>query len=1759
MPQETNLNISPYFDDFDSRNGYYKVLFKPGYPVQARELTTSQSILQNQIEKFGTHVFKEGSSVINGTLSYRNDLNAVILENEFQGFSSERFLPYLRDKKIRGERSGVTAVIKYYISSLLSTIQRTTIYVSYLTPDVVTNSKAKFLDGENILIDEDATLSDDIEQSSFLLQAGEGIATTISNNCTTIASAVILQSGTYFLRGHFVDVYDDILYLDQYSNTPSYKVGFRIFEEIVTPYDDPNLNDNAQGFSNYSAPGADRFKIFAHLDKIPIDSINVENFIELLEIRDGRLITIDKSPQYNVLAQEFARRTFDESGDYYIKAPNITVRETLNDEKGNNGIFLNDQLTYNNNIPSEDLGTYSISPIKAYVKGFEVETISPIFLDFSKPRTTKLLENQSINYFTGPTFTLNRVYGSPVIGISTYTVSLRDSRVGESQVTAPGTEIGLARVYDFALESGSYTTSNSDVNQWDISLYDIQTYTEIELNEPISLNIPTHIKGKESGATGYLRYAATEARNITIYNTKGTFSRGERLIFDGIQNTRIITDIKSYGIGDVKSLYGIVGTAYTFTADTTQNTLYNIGQVTITPNFSGISTVTSTNEIFVGAASTGNLVSFSSLGLSVNTFAKIESVNPYELTISGVTTVSGVCDGALPSSTVSPSDFKILTTSLQSSVDNSLYTILSKRNVASVNLSKSQLTIRKQFDISISSNSLTVNTDSSDETFLPFDEERYVLIRKDGTTEPLSSDKFEGGFANGFKTLTISGLGSDDDAKLIATIRKVNIKSKNKIKNKVKKIVVDKSKYSASGVGSTTLNDGLVYGNYPYGTRVQDEELCLLVPDVTKLYGVFESNDTEIPDLPSVTLLGLSGLSNKTGDLLIGEEFVGETSKSIGIYVEKINDLKISFNYLNSNGFIEGERVTFRESGITGTISSLDSGDKNITSSFILEQNQKETIYDVSKLIRKPNTKEPTRKLKIVFESASFADSDLGDITTANSYDQFNYCDIKSINGIRNSDIIDIRPRVSASSVSENTFSPFEFQARTFGTSSNNSGSNVLASDESILLDYEFYLPRIDKILLTKNGVFQLNQGVPSEIPQEPNVSDDAIDLATVTLPAYLCDINQVKVNIKQHKRYRMSDIYRLEERIKNLEYYTSLSLLETDTSNLTVVDSNGLTRFKSGFFVDDFSTTISQKKDTIVKNSIDIPNSELRPTHYTTSIDLLLGTSSLIGAGTTTNPQQDLRTDNNLIGSGIKRTGQLVTLDYEEVAFIQQPYSSRIVNVTPYSSDYFGGTIQLYPSSDIWVDQVRLSPKTVEAEGNYTQTQSQIDADPQTGFGPVIWNAWAVYTGSNRPDWGGVRIEGGRQTIREDLETTTKTGTSTRQGTRQALKEQFDNTSSGDQVLSSQVIPFIRSRNIEFIAKRLKPLTRVYTFFDGIDVSKFATPKLIEINMVSGIFEVGETVIGVSNEVVTDGVPTEFKFRVAKSNHKYGSYDSPSDIYTINPYNKNETIPELYSSTSTILNVDTYSLSNQAQGEFSGYVENGMPLKGQTSGAEAVVREVRLITDSVGALIGSFFIPNGNVDVNPQFECGTKLFRITSSSVNSQIIGAVITSAEEKYYAEGKVQTVQENIIAIRNSRVETQTSSESKEVSETGEPVVINSTVIGTIPPPPPPPPTYSAPPLLLPPKRYEGFASGYAPQTGASGIVNQNVGGTQSQFFTDGKSEIIGAAGVERALADGYSLSSIQDWINRVDAIVDPSADIYGLKEKGPVPSKYRQQFI
>jgi hypothetical protein len=1667
MSQQINLNVAPYFDDFNANNDYHKVLFKPGAPVQARELTTLQSILQNQINKFGQHFFKEGAKVIPGNTGYTQLYYCVQLQNTFLGVPVEAYVSQLIGTKITGQTSGVSAVVDKVLFSRDSERGNLTLYINYLNSSTQNNATQVFSDGESLV--SNTTIASGLLGNSSIA-AGQPFAVTIANNSTAIGSAFNITDGIYFIHGNFVNVKTETLILDQYNNRPNYRVGLFVNEQIINSDIDESLNDNSQGFNNYAAPGADRLKISVSLFKKSLNDYDDNNFIELATISDGVLRSQKTTTAYSVIADELARRTYNESGDYVITPFDVSVKESLNNNKGNNGIFNVGQFTYGGSTPSDSLAIYQISPGKAFVRGYEVETISSTFLDVEKPRTVKTLENQSIEYNTGPTLSLNRVFGSPTIGIgNTYVLSLRNERVGTSQTTAPGKEIGVARVYDFRLESGSYSTSNTNLNEWDISLYDVQTTVEISLNEPITLSVPTFVEGQNSGASAFLKDAVSASNLITLYDTSGNFIKNESLVFSGISSSRVATAITSYGISDVKSVYGQVGAGSTFSADAIQSLKFNVGIATISTEISGISTITSPNILFPGnIVKKDNLISYSDTSLTDPVFAKVVSVESNAITITGVTTVTGVAQGKLPTTTLEVTDLKVLTTSLESSSDNTLYTKLPKNNISSVDLTNAVLSIRKSFTVNIASNQLSAAVVAgTNETFLPFDEERYSLIRSDGSTELLTSDRFA--FISGGAQLQIFNLGSNDTgATLVTTLRKTKPKAKEKRKNRVNSIIIDKSKYVGSGIGGTTLNDGLEYGNYAFGTRVQDKIISLNTPDIIEIHSILESADTANPSAPKMVLSSISGPTNTTSDLIIGEEIVTQGGNVIGIVAEKLTASQISFVYKNQNVFKEGQTVNFVESNIQAVITTLDSPSFDISPNYTFSRGQEGTFYDYGFITRKPNAIEPTKKIIVYFSNGFYDSSDDGDITTVNSYNTFNYTfDLSSIDNHRVSDIIDIRPRVSSYTVSENARSPLEFHGRTFN-SSGNSAANPLASDETILTNFSFYLGRIDRIYLTKDGKFQVKYGTPAERPELPVSVDDALEMATISLPPYLYSTSQATLQFLEHKRYRMVDIKQLENRIKNLEYYTSLSLLETNTANLFVPDSSGLNRFKSGFFVDNFTSLLAQETGIEIKNSIDTKNKELRPKHYTNSVDLIFGPVENV------NPTDDLAFS-AVQGINVRRTGDILTLDYAEVEWLSQTFATRSESVTPFLISFWQGTLELTPASDTWVDTVRLEAKIINTEGNYAETLANAartqNVDPQTGFAPTVWNSWVdnwtgsdiiQSTGTRTQSTSNVRGEGGwinggsggpaawvqtttDTVIEETFREVRDTGVSTRSGSRVEISEQFDRTSVGDRSISRDIIAFMRSRNVQFISKKVKPLTQLYAFFDGKDVTKYCVPKLLEINMISGVFQVEETVIGTMDQIGlgenTTNQSPRITFRVAQSNHKEGSYNTPTTTFSQNPYTS-QTLQPSYSSTSNILNVDTFSLSNEPQGAFSGYVESGMRLIGQTSGAQATITNVRLLSDLSATLIGSFFIPNPNTNIHPRFETGSKTFTLVNNNLNDQNLASTI--AEEGFSSSGTLETVQENIISVRNARVENKQTFEERAIARTTGSQVINSRVI-------------------------------------------------------------------------------------------------------------------
>ena len=1530
MPQKTNLNISPYFDDFDKDDNFYRVLFKPGFPIQARELTTLQSILQNQIESFGSHMFKEGSMVIPGNISYDAEYYSVKLNAEHLGIDVTVYADKLVGKRVRGQNSDIVAVVdKYLTVSETDGITDLTLFVKYLSSGT-DNQISYFEDGE-ILLTEESFVYGNTE-----ISAGDSVASLISQDSCSRGTSASIGAGVYFIRGTFVDVAADKLVLDAYTASPSYRVGLTISETLVSAKDDDSLYDNAKGFSNYAAPGADRLKISTKLSKKSLTDFNDKSFVELLRVDNGEIKKLQNKSEYNLIRDYFAKRTYEESGDYSVGKFKIEVKESLNNNLSNEGVFTSNQKTDEGNTPSDDLVSVKVSPGKAYVRGYDIETASTTVLDVEKPRDKNSVAQSLVPFEFGTLMRVNNVSGTPLIGVNnnTNTVELYSQRK-TSLSAGTGVKIGEARVYSFSVTDASYTNPSTE---WDLYLFDVQTYTMLTLNESLnSSNCPasSYIRGVSSGASGYVTTAAS-GTTITLTQTSGTFIEGEQLLInETTEVSRSIKSLKTYGIQDVKSVFqdstSVSGgdLKIDFGADTVLQRILpkNFG-ISDTVQITTGGTVTSPGKFFAGIK-TDTILRYQIAGLSSETYNRVSAVaaDGSSMTVVSVQTVDQVCSGALPgSNTTATFSFGAPLVS-----DNGgLYAKIDSNDVASVSLSDSNLIVTKQvveestdsdgrMNIPISSIGIT------SAFFETFDAERYSVFYSDGSVEDLSSDQFtlnSGGTSVTIKGLTVS---QSNNVTVNTTVKKNNIRNKKKEYTRSSKVTVDKT---VTGVSTSVT--GLSTSQF-YGMRVEDKEISLNVPDVVKVIAVYESYDSSAPTLDSLEFP--SGLGLDTNSIL-GERIVGRDGNAIAQIVTRSSATKVEVVYLNSNRFTLGEIVDFEESNISTTVQVINEGDyQNVTDKYYLDKGQKEQYYDYSKLVRKNDGYIPTNRLLAIFDYYTVPSNDTGDVYTVNSYDEERFThDIPVLpSGIRATDTLDFRPRVAP--FTSTTSSPFAFASRTFGTSGTNP-TLVVTPQESSLIGYDFYLPRIDKVFLDKLGKFSVIKGVSGLNPKPPVNIEEAMEIATLEYPAYLYNTDDVKITLVDNRRYTMRDIGKLDDRVTNLETLTSLSLLELDTKTFQVRDVDGFDRFKSGFFVDDFKDVGRLDKD-LSKVNVDSQNGEL-----TTPIDFYSIKPELALDPSLNVDTADLTSNLNLLDSNVQKTGDLITLKYEQKGWIEQPLASRVENVNPFNMVEFTGRIQLSPASDNWVRNIYVS--------------------------------------------------GGERTITGD----------------------FDGSYIETVKISSVPDTHIRSRNVGFIAGGLKPLTRYYPFFDGtsgIDI----IPKLIEVTMTSGVFQIGEVVKGYI------GSNNLFTARVAQPNHKTGAYNSPATKITLNPYNKNLTLPDSYSASSTVLNIDVNALSEEVLGKYNGYITTGMVLLGETSGAQASVSNIRVITDTFGDVGGSIFFRDPLSSPLPplRFRTGSKTFKLTSSSTNAEPLpgSLLISSGETTYNTSGIVDTYRQTRVIVR------------------------------------------------------------------------------------------------------------------------------------------------
>jgi len=1366
----TNFNVSPYYDDFSEGNNFHRVLFRPAYAVQARELTQLQTILQNQVARFGEHIFKDGSMVIPGSVTYNSKYDYVKLASHTTSTVSN-----MVGLTVTGSSSGVTAEVVN--SSEASTTAAATIYVVYTASGTDTTTKT-FTEGETLTFTYNS-----ISSSSVVGTSGTSLPT--DSNAIGQGSSVNVQDGVYFINGFFVKNTEQTLILDPYTNTPNYRVGFTITESFQTPENDSSLTDNATGSSNINAAGAHRYKIVLTLSKKLTTDTDDTDFVELVRTKSGNLEKIVKRTEYGVLEETLARRTADESGDYVIKAFDLDVREHQNDGS-NRGIFsadsegLFDGLSTENSEARLALG---LSPGKAYVKGYEIETTSQKFLTIEKAREFDTIQNSTTRLSVGNFVEVTNVHGSPDLGtVSGETEAFKELQLFKDKVSVRGTQpatenvdvkqIGRAKAKFFEYKSGTAGALSTNITSiYKLGLFNIDMFQHLAVSTNVSYDTGETLTGATSGATGIIEEISaststdpdafiteegdalvldstdgasqTDAGDqiileqsvlttIVISNVSGRFSAGETVADESSNSGAILADLSDrkgvteYQFAEVKSV-GMAGSP-TFTADAV---------LTVTAaNEEDESNVTLSGAINVVAGSTvvnGNNTKFTSeLKIGDNIVFEDDSGTQYSRFVSSITTNTLMeVSAQVPTITTSASTQR-RRTKLQDTADTSLVyklpeaVIKTLKTTTNAGITDTSHKVRRQFVDTLSSSGVATFSAGANETF-------------DAHTE-------------GDFTLSIMTAGASDGA--VGDI-------------------ISLSGNNHEGAAIFTLTGS------PSGRQLQVDLGANFATAKVKL-------------IATITR-GVAG--EKTKSLQTG---ITTTVSTEALATEKTISLGKADIFALTSVFMAPDFST------AATTSHTD-----ITDRFTLDTGQRDSYYDIGRIVRKDNTQNPTGRLLITF---SHFNHGTGDYFSVDSYSGVvDYEDIPSFDSptkgkLELRDCLDFRPRVSDSSNVVGFGGVDSIGAKDY-INAGASTVDIPKPNSDTTLDFEFHLSRIDGIFMTKEGLFKQAKGTPAIDPQRPEAIDDAMSLYYIKLPPFTFNTSDVQIVTMDNRRYTMKDIGKLEQRLKNVEYYTQLSLLEQTAINTQVQDATtGLDRFKNGIIVDSFKGhNIGDVLSGEYRCSVDMSEGELRPEFNADNVKLIELAATDTDAERTT--------------AGYQKTGDLITLPYSHAEMAKNPYASKSVNCNPFLVFQYKGDIALTPDVDEWYDTTRR-PDLVINDNNLFDTMSNL-AGGGNSLG-TVWNNWqtnwsGTWSQSSGAQQGNISVGA---SVSGTVTTRTRTGI-----TREIAGSNVQRQSFGDRIVDIAFIPFIRTQDVAFSGTRLKPNTKVFPFFDNVLVTSHVTP----------------------------------------------------------------------------------------------------------------------------------------------------------------------------------------------------------------------------------------------------------------------------------------------------------------------------------------------
>lgn len=1380
MALNQNFNLNPYYDDFDDDKQFLRVLFRPGYAVQARELTQLQSILQDQISKFGKHIFKNGSMVLGGESIFENtEIFYLRLENDDTNGNSvdvDNFLnKKITDTSTETVRALVVGVVPRDINAAAeTTFAYNTLIIKYLSPTT-------FSESTNIKVDTDVTA-----EQYLATTIASVIKSPIEDSIYYSGSSSIahINDGVFFYDGYFVKVLPQTIVLDPYGVTPTYRIGLEVNEEIIDENADTSLLDPALEASNYQAPGANRYKVSLTLAKREATSTDDSAFINLMKIENGKIQERVLYPQYAVLEDTLARRTFDESGNYIVGIDDFKV-SFRDDTVSNGGVgFAN---SYN----------LLVSPGKAYVRGYEFETIAESPIVVRRARDYSNVTNYNLTFDYQNYIDVTNIQGpinfKELTSLNIHCVPAQSINTATKH-SLSSTEMGTIRIraLDYVYGANSTSVANAVFRAYtfDANLYSIMGRTATPkigfLNSVAVANsgdsafgLPTlNVLGSNSSPATVT--SNVKVVSVNIYNQGTGYAVGNTFTASGGTGTPAVLYVSAVGaIGNVTAVtitnpgeYTLNPTANLnpFTANTgsgtgfSANLRFGVSQVRVTAG--GVNYDGQSASIVASGNGIANVVLYPSFTANANTITLDTESSIQDNAYRGVKIrILGYAKEYRANS------FGNTTLRIPDVANTAVATgqrvfgpgIVNPTYVYSITPGSNTVTLTQSVPFTLVSNSFAFIKETEFRNFETRVINNYVGSSRIAyiadsswsnvpNTSAIYSLDFEFKDAESFVTsnsanslLTTINISEDSKYSVLtddyegAYLTETDFNNLiYRLPNKaIKENSIDNVEFSARQLYAEQFSSNVLTFSTTSGTQTKVNGSPLAGADAIENFFVvlrspgtdlangtvinFYENDTN--NVSVTTSLGVStvtikvpGAGNALADVYAKVEYPDPQPASIrkrkiykqantqiivttgGEEILSPNCIVLHVNQPSQNGvqaifsssFLENLRTpnqpqTIYVSDVVSIAKILDFGTNavttanlatatDITTSYKFDNGQRDNSYEHASISLLPGKTAPSGNV-VVFANY-FAHENYG-YFSVDSYESIGYSSIPTYVSPNSGEVYRLRDCIDFRPSRKNGLE---------GVNGKYNETYIGISGTSLQLDYSYYLPRIDKLVITRDKQFEVVMGQSALIPKVPKDRNDAMTLYTIFMPAYTDEIEDIKAIRHQNKRYTMRDIGLIEQRVQNLEYFTTLSWLEKQAINEQFIDeSSGLPRVKTGIVVDPFTGhKIADVSTEDYKAAIDPQTGELRPTVETNQFRFEL---------------LDLKTDyatQGELNQTYESYSNIVVPKYTANTFVLQSQISDSEQINPFGIDSLTGSSDADDSDSEYPD-VTQPPEIID------------------------------------------------------------------------------------------------------------------------------------------------------------------------------------------------------------------------------------------------------------------------------------------------------------------------------------------------------------------------------------------------------------------------------------------------------------------------------